>query len=231
MFWPILLIAASAILKMKEGMRTNKRQEALANAMRDYQASKARDSEQAINQLVDQSSPQARSTEMSNVTKSKVDEMNRDVSAVTPQATNAGVPLAPEAASYKERSAQTVSDRTKRAIEQMAAMQAPAQARQDYGIRFGRTAGKVGANTDAIRSMGDAYATDIGNVKNNPYVDMLSQIGMSVGGGMLAGGYGASAGANYGQGLTDASDNLYNPNVTTAQYRPRVANAFSIWGR
>lgn len=231
---PLVLIAASAGLNYLNNQEAQKRREQLRGSMEQYQRMKAAETQAATERLLEQQTPAARSTELAKVTDERARSMQDTVNAT--RATE-GPPLAGKmSADYKAadaRSADTVAARTKRAIEQLSTMGAPGEQGQRFGIRFGRAAGDVDAANRASNYVGNAYMTDMGNVQPNPFIGMLSQIGMGVGTGMAAG---PAAGAV----ASAAQPNQISPNNASwgslddgpAAYntRAKLNRGFSLWG-
>lgn len=240
--WPaIAVIIASMIAKHMANKGAQDRQNSLQQAMQAYQSSRAKENESAIGNLVDQSTPQKRAAELQDLNASRMQSMTGTVDA----ARAASPVTAPAGASsdYQKSSAaaaDTVAARTKRAIEQMGVMGAPGEAGIAQGLRFGRAAGKVDAGNTAIGNVGNAYMTDIGNVRPNPWLTMAGDAGMAVGGYMLGGPAGAAAaggasamGADKSGNYTyeDSAGNQQSSAIPYQTRRARMNNAFANWGR
>jgi hypothetical protein len=191
-----------------------KRQAKLQEAMRAYQLQQAAGNESAIRGLMDQQSTAARGAELQNIQGSRATSMQAGVDAVrsaAPTSVVAGAAASPDYQKASAAAADTVANRTKRAIQQMSIMGAPGEQAQQFGLRFGRAAGKVDAGNTAIGNVGNAYMNAIRNTVPDP---MLSLAGDGL---MAYGSSGATAGTtavNNGQGYEDASGNLYSDNVT-----------------
>jgi hypothetical protein len=232
--WPALLVlAASAFVKYQNDQAALKRQKNLASAMEAFQRKKSGESMAATEEMLKKQTPEARSTELADLTRAREESLRETVGAAQAfdQPGIAGK-VSGDYVRAQEQQATSVAERTRRAIEQLAAMGAPGEQRQAHQLRFGRAAGQVDASNIASDAVGRGYMTDISNVRPNPFIDMVSQIGMGVGGAMAGGAAGAAAGggasvANNGQGFTDAADNLYSGNVTRQQ---RLNRGFSLWG-
>lgn len=195
---------------------SQQRQAKLQQAMRSYQLQQAAGNEQAIHGLMDQQTPAAREAELQNIQGSRAASMQGTVDAAraaSPISTVAGASSSPDYQKASAAAADTVATRTKRAIQQLSVMGAPGEQGLQYGLRFGRAAGKVDAGNTAIGNVGNAYVNAIKNTVPDP---MLSMAGDGL---MAYGSSGASSGsaANNGQGYTDASDNPYSDNVTRQQ--------------
>lgn len=164
------------------------RQGSLQQAMQNYQMSKARQNEAATNQLITQQTPQARAAELANIEKSRETSMQGTVDAA--RAASPVVPVAGTntSADYQQASqaaATRVADKTKRAIQQLGTMGAPGEQGVASGLRFGRAAGNVDANNQAIANVGDGYMRDINNVRPDPMLSLIGDAGMAVGTGMM----------------------------------------------
>lgn len=230
--WPALLVLAGSMLaKHMANKQAVNRQNSLQQAMQSYQVSKARGNEQAINQMLGQQTADARAKELQGITTSREGTMQSTVDAAraaSPVTQVAGTNTSPDYQKASEAAATRVSDKTKRAIQQLAVMGAPGEQGVASGIRFGRTAGKVDAGNAAIANVGEGYMRDINNVRPNPYLTLIGDAGMAVGGGMLGGGVGAAAGAqpnlvspnNAEWGGMDAGPGAYSMSKAS---RPRFA--------
>lgn len=216
--WPALLVlAASMAAKTFANQQATSRQNQLQQAMQAYQLARAKGNEQAINKLIDQQTPQKRAAELQDLDASRVQSMTGTVD----QARAASPVTAPAGASadYQKAStaaADTVAARTKRAIEQLGTMGAPGEAGIASGLRFGRAAGTVDAGNTAISNVGNAYMTDINNVRPNPMLSMAADAGMAVGGGMLGGAWGAAPAGARMMGA-DKAGNFYEDSAGNAQ--------------
>jgi hypothetical protein len=130
------------------------------------------------------------------------------------------------------RSADTVAARTKRAIEQLSTMGAPGEQGQRFNIRFGRAAGNVDAANRASNYVGNAAMTDMSNVQPNPFIGLLSQVGMGVGTGMAAGPAAGIATAAQPNQISPNNANWGSLDDGPAAYntRARLNRGFSLWG-
>lgn len=234
--WPaIAVIVASMLAKHMANKGAQNRQESLRGAMDEYQHMKAQQNEAAINQLVDRQTPAARGTELAAVTDERARSLQSTVNAA--QATEASPiagKLSGDYAAAQERAANTVSNRTRRAIEQLSTMGAPGEQQVRSSMRFGRAAGEVDAGNRAISNVGNAYMTDIGNVRPNPFLSMAGDAGMAVGGSMLGGAPGAAAGSAASSQISPNNAEWGSLNDGPAAYdtrRTRLARGFSLWGR
>lgn len=229
----LALIAASAGLNYLNNQAAQKRRDQIRGSMEQYQRMKAAETQAATEKLLEQQTPEARSTELAKVTDERARSMQDTVKAA--QATEAEPIAGKMSADFKAadaRSADTVAARTKRAIEQLSTMGAPGEQGQRFNIRFGRAAGNVDAANRAAGYVGNAAMTDIGNVQPNPFIGLLSQVGMGVGTGMAAA---PAAGI-----ATSAQPNQISPNNANwgslddgpAAYntRARLNRGFSLWG-
>lgn len=238
--WPgLIILAASALLKNRNDRAALKRQQNLAGAMHAYQRGKSDEAMAATEELISKQTPLARGTELSQVTRDRERSLRDTVGAA--QAFEAPASTGKLSADFRaaqEKEATSIAERTRRAIEQLASMGAPAEQQLKHQLRYGKAAGTVDSANDAMESVGRAYAADIDNVRPNRFVDMASRIGMGVGGAMLGGaaGTGAALSANNGQGYEDASGNLYDSSVTTPQDERirrelQMKRAFGLWGQ
>lgn len=245
--WPALLvIAASMFAKHMANQQAQNRSSSLQQAMETYQRTKAQQNEGAINQLVSQQTPDARAKELQDINASRSATMNQTVDqarAASPIQPVAGTNTSPDYQQAAAAAADRVSTRTANAIKNLSTMGAPGEQAISSGVRFGRAAGNVDAGNAAIGNVGAGYMRDINNVRPNPMLSMLGDVGMAVGGGMAGSALGAAGGAaaanasaNSGQGFEDASGNLYNENVTNAQdarisRQLAMRRAMAQWGQ
>lgn len=244
--WPqLLVLAASAFLKYQNDRAALKRQKGFQNAMELFQRKRSGESMAATEDMLKKQTPEARGSELADLTATREQSLRDTVGAAQAfdQPGIAGKTSA-DYAKATQQEASSVAERTRRAIEQLAAMGAPGEQQRAHSIRFGRAAGVVDASNAANDAVGQRYMTDIRNVKPNPFIDLVSQIGMgyALGGGAgaaTAGATGAVGAANNGQGYEDASGNLYDSNTTSAKHGEQDARirrqmqqqrAFSLWG-
>jgi len=242
--WPALLVlAASAFLNYQNNRAAQKRQQRIAGAMEAFQRKKSAESMAATEELLEKQTPEARAGELQRLTADREQSLRDTVGAAqafdVPQIAGK---LSADHVAASEREANVRAERLRRAIEQLSTMGAPGEQRQQHQLRFGRAAGQVDAANIASDAVGRGYMTDINNVRPNPFIGLVSQIGMGVGAGMMgnAAAGAASAGAvdagvNAGQGYEDAAGNLYDPAVANrqdARIQRQLAQrrAFSIWG-
>lgn len=237
MWEALLVLAASAAAKYQNDRVARKRQDSMRNAMEAYQRTKARDTEGVTDELLKKQAPDARTAELASATADRSQSLKDTVGAA--QAFDAAPIAGKLSGEYKaaeEANAGRIAERTRRAIQQLATMGAPGEVQRRFATRFGRAAGEVDANNNASDRVGRAAMTDINNVRPNAAVDMLSKIGMGVGGAM-AGGYAGGAGeagaaamgADAGGNFTyeDSAGNLHQ---SSTPYRARVNRGFSLWG-
>lgn len=231
--WPALaVIAASMFAKHMANKDAQNRANSLRGAMDTYQRGKAQQNEAAINQLVSQQTPDARAKELQAIQASRTGSMQSTVDsarAASPISAVAGT-TGQDYAKASIAAADTVANRTKRAISQMATMGAPGEASLSSGIRFGRAAGNVDAGNQAIGNVGAGYMRDINLVRPNPFLSMAGDVGMAVGGGMLgAGGAFAPSGAP-NTDPTTFPDSGETTGGKPRTVRSRMSDAFAQWG-
>lgn len=234
----LAVLAGSALLKHQVNRQAQKRQDRLRGSMEAYQRSKSADSMAATEALLQKQTPQARDEEMQAVTDARAGSLRDTVGAAQAfDAPQIAGNLSPEYTRAQEAAADSVSARTKRAIEQLATMGAPGEQALKSGIRFGQTAGEVDAANNASAAVGRGYLTDIDNVRPDPLLSMVGDIGMAVGSGMIAA-PAAAAPASAGSGITSgASANGLRigaaPGIRPGAvgFQPRLSNAFSLFGR
>jgi hypothetical protein len=226
--WPALLVlAASSLLKFQNDRVARKRQERLANAMEAFQRRQSAEAMAATEELVKKQTPEARASELAESTQAREQSLRETVGAAQAFDTpGIAGKLSSDFRAASEREADTIAARTRRAIEQLAAMGAPGEQQLKHQLRFGRAAGVVDASNAASEAVGRRYMQDIENVRPNPFVDLLSQVGMGVGSGMAMGGGAPVADADtaaYAGGAHLGSGAPLTP-------RQRLARGFSLWG-
>lgn len=181
--WPLIVLAASAFLNAKNQSDARDRQNQFANAMQQYQLSKAREQTAATQQYLTKETPQARAGELDVLTAERAKSLTDTVAAAQPtNAPRIAGKLSGDYQASQDAAAERVADRNRRAIANLSVMGAPAAQELGTGLRFGRAAGTVDAASQASANVGRGYGVDIGNVHPNPYLDVISRIGMAVGG-------------------------------------------------
>jgi len=237
----LLILAASAALKYQNDRAALKRQKRFQSAMESFQRKRSGESMAATEEFLKKQTPEARGSELADLTATREQSLRDTVGAA--QAFDQPGVAGKKSADYRaagEAEASRRSETLRRAIEQISTMGAPGEQQQAHGLRFGRAAGVVDASNAANEAVGNRYLTDIRNVRPNPFIDMVSQIGMGYAlGGAGGAAAGAASGVNNGQGFEDSSGNLYDSNVTTEQQAAQDARirrqmqqqrAFSLWG-
>lgn len=238
----LVILAGSQFLKYQADADARDRRDSIRRAMEAYQRTKTRESQAATEGLLARETPKARGEELQQLTDDRARSMRDSVGAA--QAFDVA-PIAgkhsTDYAAARQAEAERVAERTRRAIEQLAAMGAPGEQNFKNGLRFGRAATTVDSANDAMDRVGRAYLTDIENVRADPMLSMLGNAGTAIGSSMLsrAGAVAAEnaaldSGANNGQGYEDAAGNLYNEGVTTrpdVRIQRQLQRTFSLWGR
>lgn len=196
----------------------------LLEAMRAYGRGQAALGQAATENLIAQQTPQARATELADVTAGRAKSLTDTVAAA--QASNPAPIAGKLSQDYlhsQEAVANTVAERTRRAIAQLSAMGAPGEQALKSGIRFGRAAGEVDASNSAIGNVNNAFMGDIKNTVPNPGLKL-------VGSGMMA--YGAGKMGAPATAVNDQPEQLSGPGYgdkpATAS---RIRRAMSLWGR
>ncbi len=215
----ILPLILGAVVSRAADREAEDRRQRLLDAMKAYQTNKAKDSEAAIETLISKQKPDARQAELDAITASRAASLGASVDAVksTNPAPIAGK-LSPDYEKSQEQVAGTVAERTRRAIEQLSTMGAPGERDFKQGLRFGKAGTDVDAANTAIRNVGDAYMTDMNNVRASPGLKLIGGALMAYGGG----GLGSTGDGTNVNGYGGAGD------VST---RNRLSNAYSLWGR
>lgn len=177
------LLSSSMKADASEAATGRKRE--FADAIRAYQTTKAKEAQAATGDYLKAQTPDARGTELSAVTDLGKDSLTKSVGAA--QAFDAPATAAATGGNYEKASAAAadrVATRTKRAIEQLAAMRAPGEQKLRQGMRYGVTAGQVDASNKAAAAAGVAGQSDINSVNPNGDDLMLADIVSGVGGGV-----------------------------------------------
>src|SRR5437879_1943191 len=115
--WPLVVLAASALLNAKNQSDARERQNQFSNAMQQYQLSKAREQQAATQQYLTKETPQARAGELADVTAQRAATLRDTVAAAQP--TNAPRIAGKLSADYQaaqDAAAERVADRNRRAI-------------------------------------------------------------------------------------------------------------------
>lgn len=216
---PLIL---GALLSYAADRDAEKRRERLMNAMGAYKQGQAAIGRGATDALLAQQTPEARASELSKVTAGRAKSLTDSVAAAQ---TSNSAPLAgklsPDYQRSQEAAANTVAERTRRAIEQLSKMGAPGEQGLAQGIRFGRAASVVDSSNSAIGNVGNAYMGAIRNTVADPALKLA-------GSGMMAYG-GATAGDTP---TAEQPEQLSGPGYEApTSTNSKVRRAFSIWGR
>lgn len=203
--WPIII---GALLKYGANAQATQRQQHLNNAMLAYQRSMAQNNQGAIGDLVAKQTPDARDAELKGIQASRVGSATQAVGnaqAAAPATVVAGASQSPDYQKASAAAADTVANRTKRAIQQLSVMGAPGEASLASSLRFGRAAGNVDAGNQAISNVGNAYLGKIRNTVPNPTVSMGGDALMAYGAG----------GGTFGGGAASQPEQLSGPGTST----------------
>lgn len=239
----LIVLAASALAKHANDQEALHRQEQIRQAMEAYQKGKSRQAVAATEEVLKKQTPEERGTELNQVTGDREKSLRETVGAA--QAFDAPATAGAYSDSYRaaqEKEASTIAERTRRAIVQLATMGAPGEQRQKQQLRFGKAAGDVDAANSASANVGQAYLTDINNVRPSPIVDLASQVGMAVGSGMMASpGSAATTGASSADAMgadsaghftyEDSVGNTQRSAIPYQQRQQQMRRGFSLWGR
>ena len=182
----IAILAMSAFAKMQANEEAADRREAFRRSMEQYQRTKAAEVEQATDTLIKKQTPEARASELSDITVDRERSLRNTVGAAQAfDAPEIGGKLSADYRSTQEADAARIAERTRRAIEQLSTIGAPGEQAQAFGLRFGKAAGDVDAANAASRSVGGGYLRDIEGVEPDPFMTMLGDVGMAAGSAML----------------------------------------------
>lgn len=227
--WPLII---GMLAKYAATSAAQSRQAKLQEAMRSYQMQQAAGNEQAIRGLMDQQTPAARGGELQNIQASRSTSMQGAVDAArsaAPTTTVAGANASPDYQKASAVAADTVANRTKRAIQQLSVMGAPGEQGLQSGLRFGRAAGKVDAGNMAIGNVGNAYVNAIRNTVPNPALSMAGDALMAYGSGGTSAAGGAMMGAG-NDGSYTYEDSAGNKQPSTFNYKPKRSGWPASWG-
>jgi hypothetical protein len=240
MFDPLSLaiIAASAFLKYQANEDAAERREAFRRQMEAYQRTRSAESTAATERLLEKQTPAARSEEMTTIAADRERSLRDTVGAAQAfDAPQIAGKLPGDYTSTQEANANRIAERTRRAIAQLAAMGAPEEQQLQHGLRFGRAASAVDAANDASKNVTSGYVMDIEGVRPDPFLGMVSGLGMAVGQGMLgASGAGRADAAGTGIIPGTAGEGLRigagtpGLKVPSSALQTRLKNAFSLWG-
>lgn len=238
----IALLAFSALTKYEANNDASERREAFRRRMEAYQRTKVAEAGNATEQLLAKQTPEARGVELAEIGADRGQSLRDTVGAAQAfDAPQIAGKLSGDYRAGQEANATRVAERTRRAIEQLATMGAPQEQAEAFGKRFGTAATRVDGANSAMENVTRGYAADIEDVRPDPFLGTVSQLGTAVGQGMLsnAGALASEnakidAGVNNGQGYEDAAGNLYNSGVSTrqdARIQKQLGKALSLWGR
>lgn len=218
------LLLGGLLLSRYADTEAEARRNKLLMAMRAYGRGQAQIGQAATENLLAQQTPQARGAELAAVTADRAKSLGDTVAAAqTSNAPKLEGKLSADYTRSQEVAANTVAERTRRAIEQLSSMGAPGEQGLKSGIRFGRAASVVDSSNSAIGNMNNAFMGDIKNTVPNPALKLA-------GSGMMA--YGASSMGAGGTAAAAAPEQLSGPGydepTTTGA---KVRRAFSLWGR
>lgn len=217
------LILAGLALSRYADTEAEGRRNKLLMAMRAYGRGQAAIGQAATENLVAQQTPQARAAELATLTADRSKSLNDTVAAA--QATKTPELAGKLSADYvrsQQSAAETVAERTRRAIEQLSTMGAPGEQALKSGMRFGQAASVVDATNNARGNVGNAFMGDIRNTVPNPGLKLAGSALMAYG--AANAGMGATAAA----GAEQLSGPGYDEPTTTGA---KVRRAFSLWGR
>ena len=232
------LLSSSMKSDANDAATNRKRQ--FSDAIQAYQTGKAKESQAATDLYLKSQTPDARGTELNQVTDLGKDSLTKSVGAA--QAFDAPATAAATGGNYErasEAAADRVATRTKKAIEQLAAMRAPGEQKIRQGIRYGVTAGKVDSANKASAAAGAAGSSDINSVVPNGDDLMLADIVSGVGGGVgkamntptLGDGSVIWTGAGEPGGADIADAALVGKNIRKPlSIAERLKSGLSLWG-
>jgi hypothetical protein len=215
-----LLLAGLAVSRYAD-MEAEARRQKLLMAMRAYGRGQAQVGQAATENLLAQQTPQARASELAAVTADRSKSLGDTVAAAQTTSPVLAGKLSGDYVRSQETAANTVAERTRRAIEQLSSMGAPGEQALKSGIRFGRAAGDVDASNSAIGNVSNAYMGDIKGTVANPALKLAGSAMMAYGG------------AKMGMPTaTDQPEQLSGPGYDEPTTNgAKVRRAFSIWGR
>ncbi|TAK84365.1 MAG: hypothetical protein EPO20_14860 [Betaproteobacteria bacterium] len=226
----VALMIAGSLIKARADEKANKRKQAFADAIRQYQVGKTGEMQRATERLLEKQTPDARAAELAQLTAERAKSMDTGVGAA--QAFDAP-PIAAKASSdysaANEAAANRIAERTRRAIEQLAVMSAPGQQQLRHGLRFGAASGDVDAANAAIGNAARAGQTDISAVRANPWAHLAGDVMVGGGQGMLISGAGKPAAPTPTPIPGDPEWGMLPPQQPG--WRDRLRSAFGIWGR
>lgn len=222
---PLLILLAAMAAKRINDSQAEKRQRQMLDAMKAYGLDQSRKSQGAIEGVLAQQTPDKRSAEMADSVALRASSMNDTVNAAKKSDVIA-LNAKPNADYQKSQvsAADTVAERSRKAIADLSVMNAPGDVSLNTGIRFGRAAGTVEAANRAIGRFGRATMSDINGVHPNPWVDMMAQAGMAYGSqGMMSGAGGGAAATTSGPAGSGGYDEYANGTRSPGRWR-------SLWG-
>jgi hypothetical protein len=170
--------AASAAISNQAQKKQEARQKQLIESMNAYKLQKSREGEAATSKFLASESPEAHAAEAVSSRDALAQNLNQAVGAQqafeTPQ--NFAGKVSTDYTNRVASNESTTAARLKRSIDQLAGIGAPGQSALGTSLRFGEAAGGVSAANSAANTVGGAYTDAAGNVRQDPYLLLASQI-------------------------------------------------------
>lgn len=172
------LTVASTLLQGAAQSSAARRQKNIVDAMSAYRSQKAGEGQQAINNFLQTIQPGAKDAERTQVQDELRTGLDNSVGAV--QKFQAPQQIAGKVSDdFDARTASnnaTVSDRIKRAVDQLSIIGAPAEQGMREARRYGVTAGEVDATNSAANNVGARYQDALQTVRPDPFLSLASQL-------------------------------------------------------
>jgi hypothetical protein len=179
MGWPqVLMAVGSYLLNSAAQGSAQRKQDNLAQQMRQFDLTKTKASTDAINKFLDSAKPEARAQDMAqgkaDTTANLNDAIGTSQAYLKPSNFQGKV-----TSSYADRAgsdAASAGQRIKAAIDQLSTINAPHRQNFDQSLRYGLAAGDVDAANSGMRDVNQAFQTDMSNVRPDPFLSLASQV-------------------------------------------------------
>lgn len=195
---PYALSAASALMQGMAQQSATKKQRALADQMAQYRSEQAAKSRAAIEQFLEQQTPEIKAQERSQVTDELRAGLQDSVGAVqrfeAPQVIAGKV--SPEYQDRRTSNEAAVGDRVRKAIEQLTGIGTQGELGMREARRFGQTSSGIDANNRAAGNVSMRYSDAINQVRPDPFLSFAAQLAQGVGMAAAGGAFNKTAALN-----------------------------------
>jgi hypothetical protein len=190
--WPLILMAIGTAMKYKAGRDATKRQEELTNMMQAYKTDKAAEGRSSIENYLKDRNPKAMQAEAKDARQDITASLTGRVDATNKFEAEPAGKVSDRYTRTVAAGSQRNADKISRIIGQLSAIGTPGETKFRDSLRFGQAGSDVDNANIASNNVGNAYMTDIGNVRPNKTLMMLGSMAQAAGSyGMSTGGVGA----------------------------------------